>query len=61
MTTTKQAWNVFRAENRKSGREDWIGTVEAGDAEQAQTEAEGQYECGETCSLYVRLADEAAE
>lgn len=56
MTTTKQIYDVFRAENRAGGAEQWLGTVEACDIEQAQIEAEGQYECRETCSIYVREA-----
>ena len=59
MTTTQPTYDVFRAENRKSGREDWLGTVEADGAEQALAEAQARFECHETCHLYVReVADE---
>lgn len=55
-STTVRLYDVFRAENRTNGRIDHLGQIEAVDAEQAQYEANGQFECRDTCSLYVREA-----
>lgn len=57
MTSTKTTFNVFRIENRKSGREEWVGTVDADDAETAKIEADAQFDCPITCHLHVSEAD----
>ena len=50
-------YDVFREENRAGGSVDHLGTVKAHDAEQAQREAEAQFECHKYSHLYVRLQE----
>lgn len=50
-------YDVFREENRSGGSVDHLGTVKAHDTEQAQREAEAQFECHKFSHLYVRLEE----